>query len=129
MQAIMAWGLFGAAVLGSVTGVAAAPRPVRNHLRDRARANLSTLRRRYAAWRTASRVDAAMAADRLKDALAADARLRGRKIWVDSHRSTLLLHGIVENDIEWRHADRLARAASPDGTVRNLVLIRRTMPG
>jgi hypothetical protein len=128
MQAFLAWGLVGAAVLGSVTGVVVAPKPARTQLRSRARANVRTLARRYAQWRSASRVDAALAADRLKDILGADARLRRRRIWVDAHRSTLLLHGVVESHEEWRYADRLARAVSPDGNVRNLVLIRRTKP-
>jgi hypothetical protein len=44
---------------------------------------------------------------------------------VDSHGPTILLHGVVENDDEWRLADRLARAASPDGSVRNLLQVRR----
>ncbi|HXW76178.1 MAG TPA: BON domain-containing protein [Candidatus Eremiobacteraceae bacterium] len=125
MQGVLAWGIFGAALLGSAMGVAAAPRPARDRLSRRARANFRTLARRYAAWRLSARVDAAMAADQLKDAIASDERLHRRKIWVDAYRSTLLLHGVVESDEEWRYADRLARAASPGGSIRNLVLIRR----
>jgi hypothetical protein len=43
---------------------------------------------------------------------------------VDAHGATLLLHGLVEDDEEWRSADQLARQISPDGTVRNLLQVR-----
>jgi osmotically-inducible protein OsmY len=94
-------------------------------LRRRAVRNIATLRERYDRWRTAARVEASIATDRLKMAVAADPRLGKRRIWVDSHGPTILLHGVVENDDEWRLADRLARAASPDGSVRNLLQVRR----
>jgi hypothetical protein len=123
-----AWGLVAAAVLGSATGVAIAPARARRRLRRRATGNFARLRRRYDAWLAAPRIDASIATDRLKSAIASDSRLAGRRIWVDSHGSTILLHGVVESDEEWRMADRLGRAASPDGSVRNLLQVRRTHP-
>ncbi len=129
MKQMHAWGLFAAAVLGSATGVALAPPLGRRALKQRALKNVATLRTRYERWATAARVDAALATDRLKAAIAEDATLGRRRIWVDAHGSTILLHGVVENDQEWRRADRLARSASPDGTVRNLLQVRRLQPG
>jgi hypothetical protein len=63
--------------------------------------------------------------ERLRDAISADPILSQRAIWVDAVQDTLLLHGVVENDEEWRTADLLARLASPDGSVRNLLQVRR----
>ena len=61
---------------------------------------------------------------KLEAAFAADPALSRRTIWVDAHGATLLLHGLVEDDEEWRSADQLARQISPDGTVRNLLQVR-----
>jgi hypothetical protein len=61
---------------------------------------------------------------RLESAIAASATLCRRAIWVDAHGATLLLHGLVDDDEEWRTADQLARHMSPDGTVRNLLQVR-----
>ena len=129
MKTKHAWGLFAAAVLGSATGVAIAPPHGRRALKQRALKNVATLRARYDRWRAAPRIDAAMATDRLKAAIGDDPNLGRRRIWVDAHGSTILLHGVVENDHEWRLADRLARAASPDGSVRNLLQVRRLQAG
>jgi osmotically-inducible protein OsmY len=118
-----------AAVLGSAAGAAIAPDRAREFVRRRASRNLATLRARYERWLAAPRIDASLATDRLKSAIGGDTRLGARKIWVDAHGSTILLHGVVETDEEWRFADRLARAASPDGSVRNLLQVRRSIPG
>jgi hypothetical protein len=61
---------------------------------------------------------------KLEAALASHSELSRRTIWVDAHGATLLLHGLVEDDEEWRSADLLARQISPDGTVRNLLQVR-----
>ncbi|HYK54662.1 MAG TPA: BON domain-containing protein [Candidatus Eremiobacteraceae bacterium] len=124
MQTKLAWGLFAAALLGSATGVAAAPRPARTALKRRAVANVGSLVARYQRWLNESRVDAALATDSLKAAIGSDPNLGRRRIWVDAHGSTILLHGVVETDAEWRFVDKLARAASPDGSVRNLLQVR-----
>ena len=129
MQLTHAWGLFAAAVLGSAAGVAAAPPHARYALRRRAVGNFATLRARYDRWLAAPRIDAAIATDQLKEAIAADITLGPRRIWVDAHGPTILLHGVVETDDEWRRIDRLARAASPDGSVRNLLQVRRHQAG
>ena len=62
---------------------------------------------------------------RLKKALQADSLLAQREIWVDAVGNTILLHGVVDDDEEWRRADLLARSMSPDGSVRNLLQVRR----
>ena len=124
MDTKLAWGLFAAAVLGSATGVAAAPRPARIALKRRAAANVGSLISRYQRWANESRVDAALATDNLKTAIGSHPDLAKRRIWVDAHGPTILLHGVVENDAEWRFADKLARAASPDGSVRNLLQVQ-----
>ena len=128
MTQLQAWGLFAATVLGSAVGVSLAPPPGRRALKQRALKNVATLRARYERWVTASRVEAALATDRLKAAISEDPILGRRRIWVDAHGSTILLHGVVDNDYEWRRADRLARSASPDGSVRNLLQVRRLQP-
>jgi hypothetical protein len=129
MQQSHAWGLFAAALLGSAAGVAIAPPRARKRLRRRAVGNFATLRAKYDRWIAAPRIDAALATDRLKAAIGDDAHLGQRRIWVDAHGSTILLHGVVETDDEWRLADRLARAASPDGSVRNLLQVRHLHAG
>ena len=129
MDQRLAWGLFAAAVLGSATGVAVAPQPARRALKRRASGNFATLRARYHRWLAAPRIDAAIATDELKAAIGAHPHLANRRIWVDAHGSTILLHGVVETDEEWRQVDRLARSASPDGTVRNLLQVRRLQAG
>ena len=144
------WGLVAAAALGLIAGYTIAPKPARSELKRRAARNLSTLQG-YAAresGRAARAVaDVATTAGRvagsavrrltgplaislpptqkLKDAIGADAILSLRAIWVDAVGDTMLLHGIVDNDEEWRSADMLARLASPDGSVRNLLQVRR----
>jgi prophage DNA circulation protein len=60
---------------------------------------------------------------RLRRALSDDAKLRERAIIVDAAGDTLLLQGVVADDEEWRAADLLARDASPDGSVRNLLRV------
>jgi len=124
MQTKLAWGIFAAALLGSATGVAAAPRQARVALKRRTAANISSLVGRYQRWVNESRVDAVLATDSLKTAIGGDPNLGKRRIWIDAHGATILLHGVVENDAEWRFADKLARAASPDGSVRNLLQVR-----
>jgi len=124
MTTRLAWGLFAAALLGSATGVAVAPRLARVAFKRRAAANVSALLARYERWVTEPRIDAAIATDRLKAAIGFDPHLSKRRIWVDAHGSTLLLHGVVDTDEEWRLADKLAHAASPDGSVRNLLQVR-----
>lgn len=124
METRHAWGLFAAALLGSATGVAVAPRPARSILKRRATQNVGSLFARYKRWVSESRVDAVLATDNLKSALGSHPDLGRRRIWVDAHGSTILLHGVVQSDAEWRFADKLARAASPDGSVRNLLQIR-----
>jgi len=119
------WGLVAAAVLGSAAGVAIAPSRARTELRRRATRNIATLKNRYDQWLASPRIDASLATDRLKAALGAHPQLSRRRVWVDAHGATILLHGVVENDEEWRFVDRLARAASPDGSVRNLLQVRR----
>ena len=142
-------GLLGAFALGAAAGVIASPPSARSALDARVRERsvwlLALARRRWARL-TASYPDlfeafADMAAaalnaipmpwrdsptERLKAAFAAHASLCARAIWVDAHGTTLLLHGMVEDDEEWRHADMLARQMSPDGSVRNLLQVRRT---
>jgi len=144
------WGLVAAAALGLIAGYSFAPKPARSELKRRAARNFSTLQG-YAARETgkAARAvaEAATTAGRvasrtvhkltgplaisplptqkLKDAIASDAILSVRAIWVDAVGDTMLLHGIVDNDEEWRTADLLARLASPDGSVRNLLQVRR----
>lgn len=145
------WGLFAAAALGLVSGYWMSPKPARRELSRRAAHNLSTLqvlaareggraaRAVTAAASKASRAAGSMVrqitgplsttlvpTEKLKDALAADPVLAHRPIWVDALGDTMLLHGIVENDEEWRCADLLARLASPDGSVRNLLQVRRS---
>lgn len=143
------WGLVAAAGLGLVAGYCLAPKPARRELGRRATRNLSTLqniaareggkaaRAVTAAAGTASRVVSTLArritgplavaldpTQKLKDAIAADPILAQRPIWVDALGDTMLLHGVVDSDEEWRSADLLARLASPDGSVRNLLRVR-----
>ncbi len=144
------WGLIAAAALGLVSGYCMAPKPARRELGRRTARNLSTLqdlatregskaaRAVTAAASAASRAAGNMVryltgplsvtlvpTQKLKDAIAADPLLSQRPIWVDALGDTMLLHGVVENDEEWRSADLLARLASPDGSVRNLLQVRR----
>jgi hypothetical protein len=139
------WGLVAAATLGIAAGYYAAPALARRELGRRAGRNWLTLQRvalrsgRRAghalaaasanAGRWARRVTAPFAvhpsvADRLRDTFASDPVLSRRAIWVDAVGDTLLLHGVVASDDEWRSADLLARLASPDGAVRNLIHVR-----
>jgi hypothetical protein len=138
------WGLVGAATLGLISGYYLAPRPARRELTRRASRNWSTLQGMAvreggkAARAFSSAASAAGRATssfvrritgplsvRLRDAISSDPILSQRAIWVDAVSDTLLLHGVVENDEEWRSADLLARLASPDGSVRNLLQVRR----
>lgn len=66
---------------------------------------------------------------KLRWALGQDDRLRERPIVVDAVGDTLLLQGVVSDDEEWRRADLLARDASPDGTVRNLLRVEHHAEG
>jgi hypothetical protein len=143
------WGLLAAAALGLVSGYYLAPKPARRELNRRAARNLSTLQNIAAreggkAARAVSAVAGAASraagnvvrqitgplsvtldpTQKLKDALAADPILSKRPIWIDALGDTMLLHGMVEDDEEWRSADLLARLASPDGSVRNLLQVR-----
>jgi osmotically-inducible protein OsmY len=145
-----AWGLLGAATLGLISGYCLAPKPARRELNRRAARNWSTLqniasreRAKLARVLTAATAVASRVAgdvvrhvtgplstsqaptEKLRDAIAADPILSQRPIWVDAVGDTLLLHGVVENDEEWRSADLLARLTSPDGSVRNLLQVRR----
>lgn len=144
------WGLIAAAALGLVSGLVLAPKPARRELSRRAARNLSTLqdlavregskaaRAVTAVAGVASRVAgnvvrqitgplsvALIPTQKLKDSLAADPILSQRPIWVDALGDTMLLHGVVESDDEWHSADLLARLASPDGSVRNLLQVRQ----
>lgn len=150
MTARYTWGLIAAATLGLVSGYYLAPRPARRELGRRASRNFSTLQTIAAreggkaarALSVAASVAGKIAGDvvrqitgplavglsptdRLRDSLASDPILAQRTIWVDAVGDTLLLHGVVDNDDEWRSADLLARLASPDGTVRNLLQVRQ----
>jgi hypothetical protein len=139
------WGLIAAAALGLVSGYAMAPKPARRELSRRAARNLSTLQ--DIAVREGSRAARAVTGaavvagrvvrqitgplsvtliptEKLKDAIAGDPILSQRPIWVDALGDTMLLHGVVDSDEEWRSADLLARLASPDGSVRNLLQVR-----
>ncbi len=144
------WGLIAAAALGVVSGYCLAPKSARRELNRRAVRNISTLqgvavREGTKAARAVSYA-AAVAnkvaenvvrqitgpltvalgpTQKLKDALASDPILSQRAIWVDALGDTMLLHGVVESDEEWRSADLLARLASPDGSVRNLLQVRK----
>ena len=129
MKATHAWGLVAATALGCAAGAVVAPREVRRAIARRTAKNLGALRERYDRWVAGPRIDAVLATERLRTAIAAHATLGKRRVWVDAHGSTILLHGIVESDEEWRFVDRLARAASPDGSVRNLLQVRRTTAG
>ncbi|MDQ6780298.1 MAG: BON domain-containing protein [Candidatus Eremiobacteraeota bacterium] len=146
----LTWGLVAAAALGLVAGYSIAPKPARSELRRRAVRNFTTLqgiavRETGRAARAAAEVAGSAGrvassalkkvtgplafnpppTQKLKDAISEDAILARRPIWVDAVGDTMLLHGIVDNDEEWRSADLLARLASPDGSVRNLLQVRR----
>ncbi len=150
MTSRFTWGLVAAAALGLVSGYCMAPKPARRELGRRTARNLSTLqglaaregskaaRAVTAAATVAGRVAgsvvrqitgplsiALIPTQKLNDSIAADPILSQRPIWVDAVGDTMLLHGVVENDEEWRSADLLARLASPDGSVRNLLQVRQ----
>jgi hypothetical protein len=147
------WGLVAAAALGLVSGYYLAPKPARRELNRRAARNLSTLQNIAAregskAARAVSAVAGAASraagnvvrqitgplsvtldpTQKLKDAIGADPILSKRPIWIDALGDTMLLHGMVEDDEEWHSADLLARLASPDGSVRNLLQVRNQPP-
>ena len=149
MQPRHTWGLVAAAALGLVSGYCLAPKPARRELNRRAVKNFTTLqgiavresgraaRVVTAAASIAGRVASSVVrqitgplsvaldpTQKLKDAISADPILSQRSIWVDALGDTMLLHGIVESDEEWHSADLLARLASPDGSVRNLLQVR-----
>jgi osmotically-inducible protein OsmY len=149
MQPRHTWGLLAAAALGLVSGYCLAPKPARRELNRRAVKNFTTLqgiavresgraaRVVTAAASIAGRVASSVVrqitgplsvaldpTQKLKDAIAADPILSQRSIWVDALGDTMLLHGVVESDEEWHSADLLARLASPDGSVRNLLQVR-----
>jgi osmotically-inducible protein OsmY len=154
MTARHTWGLLAAAALGLVSGYYLAPKPARRELNRRAVRNFSTLqgiaaREGGKAARTVTQVAGAASrvagnvvrqitgplsvsldpTQKLKDAINADPILAQRPIWVDALGDTMLLHGVVESDEEWRSADLLARLASPDGSVRNLLQVRSLPSG
>jgi hypothetical protein len=141
-------GLVGAVALGAACGIIVAPESGRRVFAARTRREVNRLAT-YAREQSAVLLDAlpelAEAAERgfiaaaaaltqrlrtvnptakLEAAFASDPALSRRTIWVDAHGATLLLHGLVEDDEEWRSADQLARQISPDGTVRNLLQVR-----
>jgi lambda repressor-like predicted transcriptional regulator len=145
-----AWGLLAAAALGLVSGYCLAPKPARRELSRRAARNISTLQNiaaregskaaravsaaagvaSRAAGKVVRRITGPLSVtldptQKLKDAIAADPILAQRPIWIDAVGDTMLLHGVVEDDEEWHSADLLARLASPDGSVRNLLQVRR----
>jgi hypothetical protein len=149
MAARHTFGLLAAAALGLVSGYCLAPKPARRELNRRAARNLMTLqiiavREGGKAARAVTAVAGAASraagnvvrqitgplsvsldpTQKLNDAIAADPILGQRSIWVDALGDTMLLHGVVENDEEWHSADLLARLASPDGSVRNLLQVR-----
>jgi hypothetical protein len=152
MQSRHAYGLAAAVLLGMAAGFMLAPDSGRREARRRTVRNLSAMER-IAARNAKSAAGTACSAmlsaahllsaafqlmlgplsfrrrplARLKEALAADPALGRRHIWVDAYGDTILLHGIVEDDEEWRSADLLARLASPDGSVRNLLQVRRSL--
>ncbi|MGI8736519.1 MAG: hypothetical protein DLM53_12760 [Candidatus Eremiobacter antarcticus] len=148
------WAFLAAASLGLIAGLAFAPRPARVELKRRATRNASRLgnlaaresgraaRAVAAAASIAGRVAggaarrlaaplsrASLPSRTLKHSIATDPILSQRAIWVDAHGDTMLLHGVVDSDEEWRSADLLARLASPDGSVRNLLQVRRGPEG
>lgn len=148
MQRRLAWGLVAATTLGIAAGVGFAPPNARRELGRRAKRNLARLERVTTKAARSGWESAIAAASRvlgvvvealrkpleamrssptatLKHSFMADPILRERDIWVDAHGNTILLHGVVEDDEEWRAADCLARMASPDGSVRNLLQVRR----
>jgi hypothetical protein len=141
-------GLVGAVALGAAAGIIVAPRSGRRVFAERARRETDRVTS-YALEQTAVAIEAlpdiAEAVERafitaaaavtqrfrtvnptakLEAAFAGHSELSRRTIWVDAHGATLLLHGLVEDDEEWRSADQLARQISPDGTVRNLLQVR-----
>lgn len=151
MDRQLAWGFVAATTLGIAAGIGFAPARARRELHRRAARRLALLERvasraAKGGWKSivaasalAGRVmDVVVEALRrpleamrssptvaLKQSLLADPILKERDIWVDAHGTTILLHGVVEDDEEWRAADCLARMASPDGSVRNLLQVRR----
>jgi osmotically-inducible protein OsmY len=141
-------GLVGAVVLGAAAGIIVAPRSGRWVFAARARRETDRIAS-YVYEQSAAVIDSlpelvetvehaftvAAAAlterfrtvnptARLEAAFAVHTVLSRRTIWVDAHGATLLLHGLVDDDEEWRSADQLARQISPDGTVRNLLQVR-----
>jgi hypothetical protein len=143
-------GIAAAAVLGLLTGIAIAPRENRTELVRRLRRGTRRLihilvhdqeRIGLTVGLTATRVaDFTQAViDRVADSIAATGsplarirrafgrhpKLRIRAISVDAVGNMILLQGLVENEDECQAADLLARAAAPEGTIRNLLRISR----
>lgn len=146
-------GIAVAALLGMLAGVAAAPRENRSELRRRLRRGASRLiyilthdreRIGLAVGLTATkvadftqvvidRVGAGIATigsplTRIRRAFSRHPSLRVRAISVDAVGNMILLQGIVESDDECEAADLLARAAAPEGTIRNLLRVSRDTP-
>lgn len=146
-----AYGLIAAVALGVAVGVAVAPRPSRRQLARRLEVGIPRLARITGEFTKEARtaveeITAALSEmisnsietirkraiilrapiGQLKKAIAADPVLSRRSIWVDALGDTILLHGVVEDDDEWRSVDTLARMVSPDGSVRNLLQVRRS---
>jgi len=149
----LASGVAAAAFLGLVAGVAAAPRENRLELRRRLQRGMRRLvhilthdreRIGLAVGLTATkiadftevvidRVGDSIAAigsplARIRRALARHPNLRVRAISADAIGNMILLQGIVESEEECQAADLLARAAAPEGTIRNLLRISRDTP-
>ena len=146
-------GIAAAALLGAVVGIALAPRQNRTELVRRLRRGTSRLihilthdRERIGvtvgltATKIADftqividRVGESIAAigsplARIRRAFANHPSLRMRAISVDAVGNIILLQGIVESEEECQAADLLARAAVPEGTIRNLLRVSRDTP-
>jgi len=149
----LASGVAAAALLGLLAGVAAAPRENRLELARRLQRGMRRLthilthdreRIGLAVGLTATKIAdvVEVVIDRVGDSIAAigsplarirraltrHPSLRVRAISVDAIGNMILLQGIVESEHECQAADLLARAAAPEGTIRNLLRISRDTP-
>ena len=146
-------GIAAAALLGLLAGVAASPRENRAELARRLRLGTRRVihilthdreRIRLAVGLTATkvvdftqlvidRVGESIATigsplSRIRRAFSRHPTLRIRAISVDAVGNMILLQGLVETVDECEAADLLARAAAPEGTIRNLLRISRDTP-
>ena len=149
----MTSGIAAAALLGTAVGIAIAPRQNRLELGRRLRRGTQRLihilthdRERIAitigltATKIADftqvvidRVGESIAAigsplARIRRAFASHPTLRVRAISIDAVGNMILLQGIVESEEECQAADLLARAAAPEGIIRNLLRVSRDTP-